>query len=186
MWGCSNRCRRSSSGRTLYTGWRYFRLSCRRSKSNGRCGELADHFLKKFSDEAGSRCEVTSRGRLVRSSTGIPLRRRISSRNDRQVPPPSPVRFSQRRQLNRKYRQPVIQVLPNCFACTCSSNPHSSRKLPAHPLVNIRAPQPLHFAVLQKSQQFCLHAQRQLTHLSRNNVHPVPHESFPISIARRR
>src|SRR5256885_6896686 len=68
------------------------------------------------------------------SSTGIPLRRRISSRNDRQAPPHLPFEFATA--AIQSEIPPAGNTSPAGTASPAPVRaiPHSSRKLLAHPL----------------------------------------------------
>src|SRR5882757_2417293 len=124
---------------------------------------------------------------VLTSSTGIPLRRRISSRNDRQVPPHLPFEFATA--ATQSEIPPAGNTSPAGTAppAPVRATPHSSRKLPAHPLGK-HPSSPT--AALRRSAEIAavLPACSAATHPPHPEImfHPVPHESFPISIARRR
>src|SRR5216684_1595166 len=124
---------------------------------------------------------------VLTSSTGIPLRRRISSRNDRQVPPHLPLDFAtaatQSEILPAGNTSPVGTASPAPVRAT----PHSSRKLPAHPLgkhPNSPTAALPRFAEIGAVSPACSAA----AHPPHPEItfRPAPRESFPISIAQRR
>src|SRR6266436_5534236 len=124
---------------------------------------------------------------VLTSSTGIPLLPRISSKNDRQVPPHLLFEFAtaatQSEILPAGNTSPAGTVLPALVRAT----PHSSRKLPAHPLgKHPNSPT----AALRRSAEIAT-ASPACSAAARPPhpeimFRPAPHESFPISIAPRR
>src|SRR5256885_4418457 len=121
------------------------------------------------------------------SSTGTLLLPIISSRNDRQVPPRLPFEFAtaatQSEILPAGNTSPAGTALPAPVRAT----PHSSRRLPAHPLgKHPNSPT----AALRRSAEIAAvsPACSAATHPPHPEIMfpPAPHESFPTSIARRR
>src|SRR2546429_521247 len=124
---------------------------------------------------------------VLTSSTGIPLLPRISSKNDRQVLPHLPFEFATAATQSEIPPAGNTSPVGTASPAPVRAIPHSSRKLPAHPLgkhpnsPTAALPRSAEIAAVLPACSAAIHP----PHLE-IMFPPAPREFFPTSIARRR